>query len=150
MVTKVVTIWGTKGRKEKKVGPYIGIMTLPHHPHPHAPFPMYPTPFPISPTPFPTPLHPIPIHPTPSPPSPCTPPPSPCSPSPCTPLPSPCTPSPSTPPPSCQDLAGSWYAQCEHGDCECKGSVVWWFRGSEEGVVAQKRQKLRGNYLDCK
>ena len=50
----------------------------------------------------------------------------------------------------CQDLAGSWYAQHEHGGCGCKGSVFQWFRGSEESVVAQERQKLRGDHLDCK
>ena len=50
----------------------------------------------------------------------------------------------------CQDLAGSWYAQRECGNCGCKGSVVQWFCGSEESVVAQMRQRLRGNYLDCK
>ena len=44
----------------------------------------------------------------------------------------------------CQDLAGSWYARRECGDCGCKGSVVQWFCGSEESVVAQERQKLRG------
>ena len=42
---------------------------------------------------------------------------------------------------TCQDLAGSWYARCEWGSCGCKGSVVQWFCGSEEGVVAQKRQR---------
>ena len=52
--------------------------------------------------------------------------------------------------PLCQDLAGSWYAQCERVNCGCKGSVVQWFCGSEESIVAQERQKLRGNYLDCK
>ena len=41
---------------------------------------------------------------------------------------------------ACQDLAGSWYARCEHGRCGCKGSVAQWFCGSEEGTVAQKRQ----------
>ena len=50
----------------------------------------------------------------------------------------------------CQDLAGSWYARCERGSCGCKGSVVQWFCGSEESIVAQERQKLRGNHLDCK
>ena len=33
---------------------------------------------------------------------------------------------------TCQDLAGSWYAQHEHSGCGCKGSVasmVLWFRG---------------------
>ena len=39
------------------------------------------------------------------------------------------------------DLAGSWYAQREHGGCGCKGSVVQWVCGSEEGIVAQKRQR---------
>ena len=27
---------------------------------------------------------------------------------------------------------------------------VQWFSGSEESVVAQKRQRLRGDHLDCK
>ena len=49
----------------------------------------------------------------------------------------------------CQDLAGSWYAWLERGGCGCKGSVAQWFCGSEEGVVAQKRQVER-NHLDCK
>ena len=44
----------------------------------------------------------------------------------------------------CQDLAGSWYAQRERGDCGYKGSVIQWFGGLDEGVVAQVRQKLRG------
>ena len=44
----------------------------------------------------------------------------------------------------CQDLAGSWYAWHELGGCGCKGSVVQWFYGSDEGIVAQVRQKLRG------
>ena len=66
MVTKVVTIWGTKGRKEKKVGPYVGIMTLPHHPHPHAPhlLPLVPLPhvphsLPLAPLPHVP--HPLPV-----------------------------------------------------------------------------------------
>ena len=50
----------------------------------------------------------------------------------------------------CQDLAGSWYAQRECGGYGCKGSVVQWFCGLEESIVAQERQKLRGNHLDCK
>ena len=50
----------------------------------------------------------------------------------------------------CQDLAGSWYARHECGGCGCKGSVFQWFCGSEESVVAQERQKLRGDHLDCK
>ena len=33
---------------------------------------------------------------------------------------------------------------------DARGSVVQWFCGSEESVVAQKRQRLRGNHLDCK
>ena len=47
----------------------------------------------------------------------------------------------------CQDLAGSWYAQHEHGGCGCKGSVVQWFCGSEEGIVAQKRDRGREESL---
>ena len=46
---------------------------------------------------------------------------------------------------TCQDLAGSQEAQCELSGCGCKGSVIKWFSGSEEGVVAQVRQRLRGN-----
>ena len=45
----------------------------------------------------------------------------------------------------CQGLAEPWDAQCEPGYCGCNGvndSVV---KGSEEGVAAQTRQKMRGN-----
>ena len=44
----------------------------------------------------------------------------------------------------CQDLAGPWYAQRQRGTVDAR---VQWFSGScgsEEGIVAQVRQKLRG------
>ena len=51
--------------------------------------------------------------------------------------------------PCCQDLAGSWYAWCEHGAVDARVQCSQWLRGSEEGVVAQLDRSWEET-MDCK